>query len=455
MKVVRKSQNSDSSQMAQVRETIELLTHILNENGCSKLKAEIFRLAKFDKDEAALVLWKMLFELLYYSKYGVIDEVTIRAFSELTTEELVVYVKQEFQNLGFLSKEFSHLPNDASSGSRELLLAFAWLLCKQNLVDKFMDNCSSPIEDSSLLNELERNKPASEGRSLALSTSLSPVQKVQQLQLLNGKLRSSLRRLYSLQREKAKLQHRVNECTQGASLTPDMPHLSSLEVHLLRHPQLMSKIMTLLEKDNVRLRHMQEWRDQEQVFWKWMESVLELKVKESPRNEETPMMYYNIGPDPVSRMNEARRKLEEAILRYEAIIEQIEEMWETKRSEVSAEELDGLLDLLNMELSLQRSNLAMGSSDFFMLRDPTFVLNKKDKKKTNLPKHSERLPTALGPGDDMGMPAEISTEIAALESQMRLLETEVARKTQRYTFDLERFSVRVPGALLVQPASCV
>lgn len=38
--------------MAHVRETIELLTHILNENGCSKLKAEIFRLAKFDKDEA-------------------------------------------------------------------------------------------------------------------------------------------------------------------------------------------------------------------------------------------------------------------------------------------------------------------------------------------------------------------------------------------------------------------
>lgn len=56
MKVVRKSQNSDSSQMAQVRETIELLNHILNENGCSKLKAEIFRLAKFDKDEAVRLI---------------------------------------------------------------------------------------------------------------------------------------------------------------------------------------------------------------------------------------------------------------------------------------------------------------------------------------------------------------------------------------------------------------
>ncbi|XP_048734695.1 tubulin epsilon and delta complex protein 1-like [Ostrea edulis] len=441
--------------MAQVRVTIELLTNILNESGCSKLKAEIFRLSKFDKDEATLPLWKLLFELLYYCKYGTIDEVTVRAYSELTTEELVVYVKQELQNLGFLSKEFCHLPNDTSSGSRELLLAFAWLLCKQNLIDKFMDNCSSPVEDSSLLHELDDKKASKEARSLIPAACRTPVQKVQQLQLLNGKLRSSLRRLYALQREKAKLQHRVHECTQGTSLTPDMPHLSSLEAHLLRHPELMNKIMILLEKDNVRLKHMQEWGEQEQVFWKWMESVLELKVKETPRHKDAPMLYYNIAPEPVPRMDEARRKLEEAILRYETIIVQIEELWETRRSEVSEEELDGLLDLLNMEISLQKSSLALGSSDFFMIRDPTFVLNKKDKKKPNLPKAMDSLQAASGQGEGLSVPVEISSEIAALESQLRLLETEVSRKTQHYTADLEKFSVKVPGSLLVQPSSCV
>ncbi|XP_062581834.1 uncharacterized protein LOC134243599 [Saccostrea cucullata] len=165
------------------------------------------------------------------------------------------------------------------------------------------------------------------------------------------------------------------------------------------------------------------------------------------------MLYYNIAPDPVSRMNEARRKLEEAILRYETIIEQIEELWETKRSEVTEEELDGLLDMLNMEISLQRSNLALGSSDFFLMRDPTFVFNKKDKKKPNLPKPTDRLPSALGEG--LSVPVEISSEIAALESQLRLLETQVGRKTRQYTTDLERLSVRVPGALFVQPSSCV
>lgn len=44
------------------------------------------------------------------------------------------------------------------------------------------------------------------------------------------------------------------------------------------------------------------------------------------------MLYYNIAPEPVPRMDEARRKLEEAILRYETIIVQIEELWETRVS---------------------------------------------------------------------------------------------------------------------------
>ena len=48
---VGSSKNKNKS-MAQVREIIELLTHVLNENGCTKLKAEVFRLAKFNKDEA-------------------------------------------------------------------------------------------------------------------------------------------------------------------------------------------------------------------------------------------------------------------------------------------------------------------------------------------------------------------------------------------------------------------
>ena len=42
--------------MAQIRSTIELLATILKENGATKVKAEIFRLAKFNDNSAVSYL---------------------------------------------------------------------------------------------------------------------------------------------------------------------------------------------------------------------------------------------------------------------------------------------------------------------------------------------------------------------------------------------------------------
>ena len=60
------------------------------------------------------------------------------------------------------------------------------------------------------------------------------------------------------------------------------------------------------------------------------ESVLDLKLKESPSETDEPMVHYNITPDTLEKMVEARRQLEEAILKYEPVIEKLEELWETK-----------------------------------------------------------------------------------------------------------------------------
>ena len=72
------------------------------------------------------------------------------------TEEQVVYVKQELQGKGYYSREFSRLPNDMSCGSRELLLALAWLLCSERVIDKFMENCASPIEEDDYTPDVRR-----------------------------------------------------------------------------------------------------------------------------------------------------------------------------------------------------------------------------------------------------------------------------------------------------------
>lgn len=130
-------------------------------------------------------------------------------------EEMVVYVKRELQQRGFHSKRFATLPNDMSDGSRELLLAFGWLFCKENILEKFMNQCSSPIEEGAA--ELYRDDSrASSALSLSFQPGSTPGAKVQQLLLLNGKLRMNLRSLFALQAQKYRKMHKV--CVQFSKL---------------------------------------------------------------------------------------------------------------------------------------------------------------------------------------------------------------------------------------------
>lgn len=405
--------------MSQVKETIDLLTRVLRGNGTSKIKAETFRLAKFDKDEAVPALWRLLFELLYYLDHGTIDEVVIKARSELTTQEQVVYVKQELQGKGFYSRQFSQLPNDMSRGSRELLLALAWLLCAEKVIDKFMENCASPIEEDDYTPDVQRVDLEGSSGSLEAPATMSAIEKLQRLQLLNGKLHLSLKRLYALHRERTRLQHRVHDSTIGVSLTPDRNHLTVLEVHLLRHPEYLKKLLKLLEKDNERLQIMIAWKDHEDIFWKWMESVLELKLKETTSDTEQPMVHYNIAPNTVEKMLETRKQLEEAILKYEPVIERLEELWETKKSSISDEELDSLLLLINMDIAVHKAIIAGHKSNTIMatrFREPRLAFVKKtpNKKSSNIPSGTEAV----------GDIPNINTEIEALESNLKRLEYE-------------------------------
>lgn len=375
-------------------------------------------------------------------------------------EELAVYVKREMQALGFTSYAFSSLPNDMSQGSRELLLAFAWLLCKGSLIDKFMDKCASPVEEDLSVYQLNNLDDSNFNNHLTANKPLNPAQKVQHLQYLNGKLRSSLRRLYALQQQKNKLQHKIHECTQGVSSVAERSHLSVMEVHLLRHPELLKKILKLLEKDNDRLQCMLTWKKQEDVFWKWMESVLDVKLKEKAEAEmedknQPQMTFYNIPPDSIRLMNSARKQLEEAIMKYESVIVQLEEIWESQRDGISTQELDNLLASINMEISLQQANLALDDTETMLNhRDPHLSYikaNKQGKKLTNLTEPS-RYSFESKEQNDYGV--DVRTEISQLEIQLQRLENELFKKQSNYKTELDNMASNIPDVICIQPMSC-
>ncbi|CAH1791815.1 unnamed protein product [Owenia fusiformis] len=347
--------------MANIRETIELLTRVLKDNGTRKIKAEVFRLAKFDNEAAVEPLWIMLFELTYFCKFHIIDDVCVKAVTELSTNELVIYVKKEMQKTGFYSRDFASLPNDMTKGARELLLAFGWLVCKENIMDKFMENCSSPVADDLYTAKDDEGTPRPVSHNPA-----HPADKVKYLLWLNGKLRMTLRNLFAMQKQNAVLTHKVHESTYGTSLSPDMKHLSALEVYMLRHPELLKKNLQLLEKDNERLRNLLVWKEVEDTFWRWMESVLDIKLQESSKLAEavgfnqdtscTSSVTYELLDEPAAVLQESHNKLRDAIYKYESIIGNLENLWAIKSSEVSQEDLDKVLASIELEISIQEQH---------------------------------------------------------------------------------------------------
>jgi len=72
--------------------------------------------------------------------------------------ELAAYVKREFQRLGYHSIDFALVPVNMSDGSRELLLAFAWLLHSEQVVYKFSVNCTTVFaDDTASLHDVRNN----------------------------------------------------------------------------------------------------------------------------------------------------------------------------------------------------------------------------------------------------------------------------------------------------------
>ncbi|XP_060588135.1 LOW QUALITY PROTEIN: tubulin epsilon and delta complex protein 1-like [Ruditapes philippinarum] len=440
--------------MSQVREVIELLTKVCEDNGTVPIKAECFRAAKFDKCETTSSLWRLLFELTYILKYGQLEDFIKDFIDQLKKDDMVIYTKCFMQDQGYFSKEFSTLPNDMSSGSREVLLAIGWLLSSKKVIEKFVDLQSSP---------LDQEYPTQESlqivteQKLHHSGELPAAQKAQQLQFLNGRLSLSLKTLYSLYHEETRLLHKVHESTLGVGTSTHSPHLSMMEVYLLRHPEHSKKCIKQLEKDNRRLERLLQWKEHEHVFWKWMESVLQLKMEEVSHHEDQGrdqrMVHYNIPGDLLSSVSMSRRNLESNIMKFEPIITQLEEIWETKQHDITIGQKQRIEAAVNTEIqackqSLQEDNELKNGLPLYRNTRLLFV-KPSVKKSSNIQiPNSNNMST-----DGICDPVDLQSEITNIQAYVNQLECELQRKERYYRERLDKMASDIPGAICIQPAS--
>ena len=232
-----------SNSTQQIRPVIECFCQILSSHGFSGITPEIFRLAKFDRDEAVSRLTHpnspRNFIVLDSSTLAIIirnsslstnesesrrtdreirtntQRYTIRSslisFTFRVLDELVNLIKNDLFTRGYTYEYFLALDDRMLKGSRQLLICLGWLIYHLKLIEMCLEQCLNKdsifdYDDTSSLHFIDRNqltnKNSLEDKDL--------IDQVKQAMRINAKLRFSLRKLHGLVIENANLQHQVS-----------------------------------------------------------------------------------------------------------------------------------------------------------------------------------------------------------------------------------------------------
>ncbi|NXD81984.1 TEDC1 protein, partial [Halcyon senegalensis] len=236
---------------------------------------DTLRRARFDRPQASLDFWRLLYALLKQIHGGEWSE------SDAIGNQ-IRFVKSALWYHGYGRPELYGLPSDGSAGSRELLLAFSWLLHRLGLVEQLLARNRVKTGDETSVCTCEDDLP----NSHEVTTEIAPERgledrvDVRYLQWLNGRLRFQWRSLHAQHQEQCKLLHKIHLFTSGSHMDQNLGHFSVMETDLLRQPESYKQPLQLLESETKQLEAFLQWKQLEPVYWQWMETVLDNMAEE-------------------------------------------------------------------------------------------------------------------------------------------------------------------------------
>ncbi|NXF22153.1 TEDC1 protein, partial [Rhodinocichla rosea] len=190
----------------------------------------------------------------------------------------VRFVKWALWYHGYRRPQLQRLPADGTAGSRELLLAFSWLLHCPGLLERLLARNRVQTGDGTSVCTCEDDVPKSqEGTSEAGPGGRVDVR---YLQWLHGRLRLQWCSLHAQHQEQCKLLHKIHLFTSGSHMDQNLGHFSVTEADLIRHPENYKQLLQLLESETTQLEAFLEWKQLEPVYWQWMETVLDDMAEE-------------------------------------------------------------------------------------------------------------------------------------------------------------------------------
>lgn len=276
--------------MSQIRETIECLCSILFYHGAKKVNAEAFRQAKFDKPEATEAMWFALFCFNCFEDPGFAEnQEKIAVAVGWKTENIIRLCKHKMFGKGYKAWEFYTLPEAMTYGSRQVLLAIGWLLAKEKVIDNLIRRTRPVLGEDPLVTgtSLHNEVGAKTGqipRFLAGDICRNMEYTLKSLVWLNGKLIAFQRKLLAAMHEYSLILIKAHAAVSKGSTATN--HLSLQELHLLRHRSELEKLQTLLENENLYFMSLLVWKRNQDLFWKWMSSILHNDDKKQPESTE-------------------------------------------------------------------------------------------------------------------------------------------------------------------------
>ncbi|KAM7106295.1 tubulin epsilon and delta complex protein 1 isoform 4-T4 [Ciconia maguari] len=166
----------------------------------------------------SLDFWRLLYALLKQIHGGKWTESD-------AIDNQIRFVKSALWYHGYGRPELYRLPSNGSAGSRELLLAFSWLLHRLSLLEQL----------------LARNRVKTGDETSVCMLHLF---------------------------------------TSGSHMDQILGHFSITETDLVRQPENYKQLLQLLESETRQLEAFLEWKQLEPVYWQWMETVLDNMAEE-------------------------------------------------------------------------------------------------------------------------------------------------------------------------------
>lgn len=341
-------------QQQSIRDTIHLLSSLLSECGVPRVSSECFRRAKFNKRDAIEDLLKLAFHVMQTVMVldgdacdGNMDTITYLPITSTNLSTVQTILRHYMFELGYKRKEF-YLPFE-DVGSREMLLAFAWILHRTCFFSKLskhfleMANRSEiPLKHTSkhlVGDTMEENRVMGYELENIMESLLKcadnpskSIEALHKLVWLKGRLDGKFKSVQGLCSAYHSLADRIHKSTgtnSSISRRQDTGngHLSTHEVFLLRYPNQMKGYLAKLRQCVNVLHKIIQWQDTEDLFWQWMESILDLQEDQDKKGDDESTEEFNDVRTLTAAVQKQQEEFEEVLARSKHRIDRVDHVW--------------------------------------------------------------------------------------------------------------------------------